>query len=140
MPEPETPVTYLRSTFEEALLLTRESRDYIAYQLPRDREPLEPAAQIAASCEAMRITARLTHVMAWLLIQRAVEAGELTKEQAAEAGNRLGGQDVCESGDADSQVFANGAGIGSLPPRLDELLIRSLALYQRVARLDSQLN
>ena len=140
MSEPETPVTYLRSTFEEALLLTRESRDYIAYQLPRDREPLEPAVQIAASCEAMRLTARLTHVMAWLLMQRAVEAGEISRLEAAEAGNRLGGQDVCEGDDEARQSSIDTAEAGALPPRLDELLTRSLALYQRVARLDSQLN
>ena len=131
-------VTYLRSTFEEALALTRESRDYIAYQLPRDREPLEPEAQIAASCEAMRITARLTQVMSWLLIQRAVEAGEITPEVAAAPDNRLSGQDVCDPREAEA-LDLDGVQDQVLPPRLDELLARSLALYQRVARLDSQL-
>lgn len=131
-------VTYLRSTFEEALALTRESRDYIAYQLPRDREPLEPAAQIAASCEAMRVTARLTQVMSWLLIQRAVEAGEITPEVAAAPDNRLGGQDVCDPLEA-GPLALDEVQDQALPPRLDELLARSLTLYQRVARLDSQL-
>lgn len=131
-------VTYLRSTFEEALALTRESRDYIAYQLPRDREPLEPAAQIAASCEAMRITARLTQVMSWLLVQRAVEAGEIAPEVAAAPDNRLSGQDVCDPPEVGALARTE-AQLQALPPRLDELLARSLALYQRVARLDSQL-
>ena len=131
-------VTYLRSTFEEALALTRESRDYIAYQLPRDREPLEPAAQIAASCEAMRITARLTQIMSWLLIQRAVEAGEIAPEVASEPDNRLGGQDVCDPLEAGPLALSE-IQDQALPPRLDELLGRSLTLYQRVARLDSQL-
>ena len=43
----------------------------------------------------MRITTRLTQIMAWLLAQKAVHAGELTARQMASEEYRLDGQSVC---------------------------------------------
>jgi len=126
---PDTTVTFFDSTFEEALALTREARDYLTHAEPRERERMTPNDRMLASCEAMRMTSRLTQVMAWLLVQRAVHAGEMTREEARAPEYRLGGQSVC--GDAKPPVE------GTLQPRLAELLERSLRLYQRVARLDA---
>jgi regulator of CtrA degradation len=122
-------VTFFDSTFEEALALTREARDYLTHAEPRDREHLTPNDRMLASCEAMRLTSRLTQVMAWLLVQKAVHAGEMTREEAIAPEFRLAGQSVCE--DTTPPVE------GTLQPRLAELLERSLNLYQRVARLDA---
>jgi hypothetical protein len=66
--------------------------------------------------------------MAWSLTQKAVHAGEITRDQAAEPRRRLGGQEIC-LGTADLSHQA-------LPDRLTRLLTRSLSLYQRVQRLD----
>lgn len=126
---PDTTVAFFDSTFEEALALTREARDYLTHAEPRERERMTPNDRMLASCEAMRMTSRLTQVMAWLLVQRAVHAGEMTREQARAPEYRLGGQSVC--GEVKPPVE------GQLQPRLAELLERSLRLYQRVARLDA---
>ncbi len=122
-------VAYFDSTFGEALALTREARDYLAYQEKADLSELSPVGRMAASCESMRMTARMTQVIAWLLVQKAVHAGELTHEEAAEPKYRLAGQEICD----DVEPLA----AEPLPERLAELLARSHQMYQRVARLDA---
>ncbi len=126
---PDTTVAFFDSTFEEALALTREARDYLTHGEPRERERMTPNDRMLASCEAMRLTSRLTQVMAWLLVQRAVHAGEMSREEAKAPEFRLAGKSVCE----ETRLPVE----GSLQPRLAELLDRSLSLYQRVARLDA---
>ena len=125
-------IAYFDSTFDEAMALTREARDYLAHQKQADFEELGPVGCLAASCESMRMTARITQVVAWLLVQKAVHAGELTREQAAAPEYRLSGQTVCE---AVQPVLDE-----PMPERLAKLLDSSLRLYQRVARLDAMLD
>lgn len=122
-------VAFFDSTFEEALALTREARDYLTHGEPRQREHMTPNDRMLASCESMRLTSRLTQVMAWLLVQKAVHAGEMTREEARAPEFRLNGKSVCEETKPPVE--------GELQPRLAELLQRSHSLYQRVARLDA---
>ena len=122
-------VAYFDSTFGEALALTREARDYLAYQEKADLADLSPVGRMAASCESMRMTARMTQVVAWLLVQKAVHAGDLTHEEAAQPKYRLAGQEICD----DVEPLA----AEPLPERLADLLARSHQMYQRVARLDA---
>lgn len=111
--------------------MTREARDYLAQQEPADRAKLVPEARLVTSCETMRLTARITQTMAWLLVQKAVHAGEMTREQATAPVHRLGGKKVCAVADPVASDY--------LPPRLAELLLASHALYSRVERLDAML-
>lgn len=126
---PDTTVAFFDSTFDEALALTREARDYLTHREPLERERMTPNDRMLASCEAMRLTSRLTQVMAWLLVQKAVHAGEMTREEARAEEFRLAGKSVCDETRPPVE--------GSLQPRLAELLDRSHRLYQRVARLDA---
>lgn len=128
----EDTVEFFRGTYDEALQLTKEARDYIAGCLMYGRRDLTPDLRLASSCEEMRLTARLTQVMAWLLVQRAVHAGEMTRDEAAREQHRLAGQDACL---ADPVVPEH-----ELPARLAELLARSRDLYERVQRLDAMLD
>lgn len=125
-------ITYFDNTFEEAMELTREARDYLAYQKQADMADLNPVVRLVASCESMRLTARITQVVAWLLVQKAVYAGELTREEAAAPDFRLSGQEICEEKDPLTDE--------PLPERLADLLERSYLLYQRVSRLDTLLD
>ena len=125
-------VTFFSRTYDEALQLTREARDYIAGRGAQERAKLSPGGKLAASCEEMRLTARLTQVMAWLLTQRAVHEGEMTRAEAAEPEHRLAGQAACL---ADPVVPKE-----ELPERLADLLDRSQNLYERVQRLDATLD
>lgn len=118
---------FFSRTYDEAYTLLVEARDYLAYREPIDRRALAVDARLSANCEAMRLTSRLTQVMAWLLLQKAVHAGEVTAGEAVKDENRLAGQTVCLNEEADRE---------RLPPRLLSLLDRSYRLYRRVERLD----
>jgi regulator of CtrA degradation len=76
----------------------------------------------------MRLTARLTQIMAWLLIQKAVHAGELDRSEAARPNLRLGARTLCTTHDE--------LALATLPAALQGLMERSYRLYVRVARLD----
>jgi len=81
--------------FAEALSLCRETRDYMN---GAGGQPVPGAAfdhQLAFCLEGMRLTARLTQVMAWLLVQRAAAEGEIEPDELAQARWRLSGQAVC---------------------------------------------
>lgn len=128
----DTAISFLDGTYREALALTREARDYVMHQERRDKAGLPPDQQLVASCESLRLTARLTQVVSWLLVQKAVQAGELDRSQAAAPELRLSGHAVC--------TVTEPAGRIEMPSRLGELLDRSLALYSRVERLDALLD
>ncbi len=117
--------TFFSKTYDETRALLADARGYV--ELARASR-WDRTTTLDHSVETMRLSARLMHVMAWLLVQRAVHAGEIAPEQAREASHRLGGRSVC--------LASGGEGSGALPARLRELLRRSRKLYQRVARLD----
>ena len=123
-----TPVAFFDRTYDEAMALIREARDYFAERQRQPASPTRAAVELVTSCESMRLTARLTQIMAWLLVQKAVHAGELGRDDAIKPEHRLGGRHVCEVEGPWSEL--------GLPQRLQTLLERSLNLYNRIARLD----
>ncbi|MDJ0942489.1 MAG: DUF1465 family protein [Kiloniellales bacterium] len=126
-------MAFFDSTYEEALGLACELRDRIAAKGGEGRpEPEDYHARLYGSCECLRMTARLTQVIAWFLVQKAVHAGELSREEARAKHRRLGGQAVCNP---DRELKDAG-----LPPVLADLQRRTGELYARVARLDSMMN
>jgi regulator of CtrA degradation len=122
---------FLESTYQEAYDLLIESRDYIEKRIPEVRRHSSHAYKMVISVETMRLTTRLTQVMAWLLTQKAVHLEELSPQQAAKHAYRLGGQKIClDRGRVDYEI---------LPIQLRKLLERSHGLYVRIHRLDQQL-
>jgi regulator of CtrA degradation len=119
---------FFSRVFDETMSLLTATRDYFTYAYPAAERSLAPAERMRLSCESMRITARLSQVMAWLLAQRAAFAGEISREEAASARFSLGAPDVC--------LLDTDATLKGLPERLRDLLGRSRELYIRVARLD----
>ena len=126
-------VAFFDSTFEEALSLAQEVRDFLTSGQNRaGNEETVAELRLVASCETLRMTARVTQVIAWLIVQRAVLAGELSRAEASESRYRLGGQAICEPGSE--------AELAGLPQRLVVLSERTAQLYERVARLDAMVN
>jgi len=113
-------------TFGEAERLLVEARDYLNHGEPVDRRARAPADRLLLCTETLRLTARLTQIMAWLLAQRAVDAGEMSREEAL--AEPLAALAICMDSDAPEDA--------GLPPVLADLLGRSRRLYVRVARLD----
>ena len=111
--------------YVEAMILADEARSYFDDRGRADRDALPPLARVAFTCESLKVTTRLMHVIAWLLTRRAVEAGELSPQDAREPARRLGRID---SGDTGS--------LQELPDTARALVAASDDLYQRVQRLD----
>ena len=124
------PTAYFHRTYYETMALLIETRNYVAYQEAANMRALPPQARLQVSYESLRVTSRLTQVMAWLLAQKAVHAGELTQEQGASDEYALAGGQVCTD--------PSGPDNEALPTGLRSLLDRSHRLYTRVSRLDDQ--
>jgi len=123
-------VTQLNANFEETQALLVAARDYVAQFQQDDARGLDPEEKLTLSLESLRITTRLTNVMAWLLVQKAVQAGEMTMVEAAGRDHALGGHDLClEEGEIEQPY---------IPDIMRELSIRSRHLFMRIDRLDRQ--
>jgi len=112
--------------YVEAMVLADEARSYFDTIGRDDRLSLDPIDRVGFSCESLKVTTRLMHVIAWLLTQRAVAAGELSRAQAGEAERRLG-----EAPQTDRDLFTR------LPESAADLVRASEELYDRVSRIDS---
>ncbi|HYC05578.1 MAG TPA: DUF1465 family protein [Azospirillaceae bacterium] len=122
------PNAFFDRTYDETMSLLLETRNYIAYHEAADQRGLAPALRLQLSYESMRVTSRLTQVMAWLLAQKAVHAGEMTAAQALGEEFSLSGGTVCTD--------PSGPDNPELPSGLRSLLERSHSLYMRVQRLE----
>lgn len=111
--------------YVEAMLLADEARGYFDEAGRAEREALAPLARVGFSCESLKVTTRLMHVIAWLLTQRAVQAGEMKPRDALHPSRRL----------ADAQP-SDGDLLATLPPGARKLIGASEELHRRVARLD----
>jgi len=123
---------YFSALQDEAFSLLIEARNYIAAERQQGSpNSYSKSDYLDITLETMRLTTRLTQVMAWILAQKAVQSRELTPAQGASRLYQLSGQSVCldnETGHAPH-----------LPPMLCDLLRRSYDLYRRVNRLEGQI-
>ncbi|HIJ64134.1 MAG TPA: DUF1465 family protein [Rhodospirillaceae bacterium] len=123
----QQPLIFSR-TYDETLKMIVEARNYMAHMEPRRQRRFSGIGELRLSCEALRVTSRLTQVMAWLMLHRAVQCGEISLQDACQECHRLSGRDVCLDTSAVSE--------SNIPSGLRSLLERSYSLYQRVSRLE----
>jgi regulator of CtrA degradation len=119
---------FFGKTYDEALGLLVAARDYVALSERPHRSRPEIAERLRLCCETMRMTARLTQIMAWLMAQKAIHAGEMTQDELAHTQEPL----------ADIRICMDPGQIEGLPKPLIGLLQRSHSLYLRIARLDGR--
>ena len=115
--------------YSEAMVLAGEARTYFDEAGRGEREALDAMIRVSFSCESLKVTTRLMHVIAWLLTQRAVEAGELQPRDALDPVRRLGDAPVTDQGLLDM-----------LPLRARALIEASSDLHRRVGLLDRGLD
>lgn len=118
----------VEALYVEAMLLADEARSYFDGPGRQDRDALSPMARVSFSCESLRVTTRLMHVIAWLLTRKAIEVGEMDRSAGAQRSMRLG-----EAGASDPAIFA------ILPPEALQLIEASIDLHARVGRIDREL-
>lgn len=109
-----------------ALIASQEDGDAETLALQNWHARSDPALRIALSCESLRLTTRLMHIIAWLLLQRAIASGELAADAASLPANRLG-----------PSPHIDDALIAQLPSAAQRLIGQSRDLYRRVASLES---
>jgi len=113
------------SLYVEAMLLADEARAYFDKDGRDERMSLDPLVRVGFSCESLKVTTRLMHIIAWLLTQRAVAAGEITPQQARNPERQLG-----EAVESDEEVLEK------LPESALQLIRSSRELYERVRRIE----
>jgi regulator of CtrA degradation len=120
----------LDRTFDEGVALTLEARNYIAYHEQSDRKNINLPDCLHIGYHHTRVSARLIQVMTWLLAMKAVNSGEITRDQFMAPAFALGGGAECQDD--------SGPEMKDLPAGLRSLLDRTYQLYMRVRRLDDQ--
>ena len=120
-----------RAFFKEGMALVEESAAYLDGAGREDSRRLRRPVALAYATESMRLTTRLMQVASWLLLQRAVNEGELTPVQAASEKHRvrLTRQDIACA----QELF------DELPAPLRRLTFKSIRLQDRVLYFDQSI-
>lgn len=115
--------------FREGMGLVEEAAGYLDGPGRTDSKDLPRLAALAYATESMRLTTRLMQLASWLLLQRAVNEGEMTQAQAFSEKHKvkLSRQDSAVARDT----------FDMLPERLRDLVQSSLRLQDRVLHLDA---
>ncbi len=107
--------------YTEAMILADEARSYFDSDRARAIAPAEAA--VAFSCESLKVTTRLMHIIAWLLNQKAVRAGEIRAD------------DVASFESLGYAPATDNSWIDELPEEARALIHASEELYYRVQRI-----
>ena len=118
---------FFSGTYDEAMEMLVRTRDYLTAAGDKDCALLPAERQKIFAFESLRLTSRLTRIMAWLLAQRAVHKGQMSLDEALDEGFCLGKVPVC---------LEKGTDTAAMPEGLRALLDQSHRLYVRVSRLD----
>ncbi len=125
-PAPAVTAKVINALYIEAMVLADEARAYFDLHSRDSRNQMTPLQRVGFSCESLKVTTRLMHVVAWLLTQRALAENAPTVE--TRRSQQLG--DVAQS-EADS--------LSQLPSEAQQLISASVELYARVKWLEDQL-
>ena len=117
-----------RLLFREGMSLVEEAAAYLDGPGRSEAKALGRHEALGYASESMRLTTRLMQLASWLLLQRAVNEGEMTQVQAAAEKHkvRLSSQGLACA----EEMFLR------LPQKLRDLSTQSLRLQARIIHLD----
>lgn len=116
--------------FREGMSLVEAAAAYLDGPGRDEAKKLSRSAALAYATESMRLTTRLMQIASWLLLQRAVNEGELSRDQARAEKTKV----KLSPYDPPHEESA-----AALPFRLRALIDQSRFLHERVVRLDALL-
>lgn len=116
--------------FREGMSLVEATAAYLDGPGREEAKQLSRSAALAYATESMRLTTRLMQIASWLLLQRAVNEGELSREQASKEKTKV---------KLSSYELPHEETLANLPFRLRALIDQSRFLHERVMRLDGLL-
>ena len=114
------------SLYTEALVLADEARHF--FDRSQATGQLSPEISVAFSCESLKVTTRLMHSIAWLLNQKALRAGEISKDNADSDSLSLGYAPVSDA-----------VQVGRFPMEAQALIAASEELYFRLERFSGKM-
>lgn len=121
-------VLFMPKVFDETMQLLQDAHEYFHLFGEDDQLRIPHDLKSLYSCEMSRITLRLSSIMAWIMVQRAIFTGKISGDDAGSYS--LDFQEACM---VDNRMLH-----GVLPSYVCYLLDRTLELYERVQRLDNQ--
>lgn len=116
------------SLYRDGMSLIEEVASYLDGAGRADSKTLERDASLVYATESMRLTTRLMQLASWLLLQRAVNEGEITPENA-----RVEKEKVKFSATPSER---GGPGWGGLPEALKGFITKGDQLFLRVQKFD----
>ncbi len=120
-----------QSLFQEGMSLVEETAMYLDGAGREEAKQLPRPTSLAYATESMRLTTRLMQLASWLLLQRAVNEGEMSREQAGSDKNKVRLDKLSSA--------TGGPTWEELPDTLRDLIERSTRLQERVVHLDKML-
>jgi regulator of CtrA degradation len=118
-----------KTLFSDGMALVEETASYLDGEGRDDAKSLPRNAALAYASESMRLTTRLMQIASWLLLQRAVNEGEMTQAEVS--------SDKRRTRIAWQQTPTNDAGAIPLPCQLIALIDASMRLQARIVHLDA---
>jgi regulator of CtrA degradation len=117
--------------YNEGMGLVEEAAEYLDGEGRASAKNLSRTAASLYAAESMRLTTRLMQLASWLLLQRAANSGEMTREQVAaeKAKVRLD----------TASLHEDAPGWSELPEPFRNLVNRSLRLEALVRRMDEEI-
>jgi regulator of CtrA degradation len=113
--------------FREGMALVEATASYLDGPGRTEAKVLNRAAALAYATESMRLTTRLMQIASWLLLQRAVNEGELSFDQARAEKTKV---------KLSTWDQSHEESIAALPKRLQGLIDSSRNIHEQVLRLD----
>lgn len=117
--------------YNEGMGLVEQTAEYLDGQGRAEAKKLSRVAATLYAAESMRLTTRLMQIASWLLLQRAANSGEMTRDQVATEKSKV------RLDTASAQEGA--AGWNELPEAFKSLVTRSLNLQSLVRRMDEEI-
>jgi regulator of CtrA degradation len=117
--------------YNEGMGLVEQAAEYLDGKGRADAKRLSRLGATLYAAESMRLTTRLMQVASWLLLQRAANSGEMTRDQVASEKSKVRLDTASAHDDA--------PGWDELPGDFRDLVNRSLSLQARVRRLDEEI-
>jgi regulator of CtrA degradation len=120
-----------KTLYSEGMTLVEETASYLDGDGRSASKVLPRMASVLYAAESMRLTTRLMQMASWLLLQRAVNNGEMSRDQVLNEKSkvRLDGFNVDKTA----------PGWNDLPESFRSLVERSLRLQNRIALLDREI-
>ncbi|WP_350335188.1 DUF1465 family protein [Coralliovum pocilloporae] len=117
-----------KALFREGMGLVEETASYLDGPGREEARQLPRAGSLAFATESMRLTTRLMQLASWLLLQRAVNEGEMSSDQARQEKQKLKLDTARRASDS--------PGWDDLPEMMRDLIDRSFRLRERILRLE----